>query len=533
MTRFFTLCFTLLFAVTANKVAAQVPKLNSLTTASSTIYLDFDGQTVNTPYWNSGTAFYATAPALTSTQITTIFNQVAEDFRAFNLNITTDSTVYFAAPSTRRQRIIITSYSTWYGRAGGVAYAESFRWGIEVPGFVFADLLGLNPKNLAEASSHESGHTLGLYHQTRYDAACNFVSEYNPGTGTGETSWAPIMGNSYSKTLTLWHNGTSVYGCNTPQSDLTILASNSNGFGLKADDIENTTNRAANVIFNGAEFASVGFINSASDVDVFRVSITQNWRGVINITPNYTIVNGYKTTNIDVEVDLLNGSGSVIKTYSPTTSTAATIDTNLNSGTYFLRVKSTTNNPNISNYGMLGDYVIQGAPLAALPVHSLNLSGAVTNNKHELNWNIVADEPIESIAIEASTDGKTFSTLQDVNNSLRKFVYQPFEKGTVYYRVYVVTVSQLKYYSNIISLKEAKAAGKYNLLTNVISGTDISINSTGNYAWKLIDMNGRNMGNGKMTNGYNRLDASKMSSGMYLLQIIDGTEISTEKIVKK
>mgnify|MGYP000117578367 CR=1 FL=1 len=52
-----------------------------------------------------------------------------------------------------------------------------------------------------------------------------------------------------------------------------------------------------------------------------------------------------KTTNIDVEVDLLNGSGSVIKTYSPTTTTAATIDTNLNSGTYFLRVKSTTNNP--------------------------------------------------------------------------------------------------------------------------------------------------------------------------------------------
>jgi hypothetical protein len=244
-------------------------------------------------------------------------------------------------------------------------------------------------------------------------------------------------------------------------------------------------------------------------------------------------VNGYKTTNIDVEVDLLNGSGNVLQTYSPTTSTAATIDTMLNSGTYFLRVKSTTNNPNISNYGMLGDYIIQGAPLAALPVHSLNLSGAVTNNKHELNWNIVADEPIESIAIEASTDGKTFSTLQDVNNSLRKFVYQPFEKGTVYYRVYVVTVSQLKYYSNIISLKEAKAAGKYNLLTNVISGTDISINSTGTYAWKLIDMNGRNMGNGKMTNGFNRLDASKMSSGMYLLQIIDGSEISTEKIVKK
>ena len=70
----------------ANKAQAQVPYgLNSYPTASATIFLDFDGQTVNSPYWNGGTPFVCTAAALTNAQMVRIFNQVSEDFRPFNL----------------------------------------------------------------------------------------------------------------------------------------------------------------------------------------------------------------------------------------------------------------------------------------------------------------------------------------------------------------------------------------------------------------------------------------------------------------
>jgi hypothetical protein len=119
---------TVLFAAlvsAANTLQAQVPYgLSSYPTASATIFLDFDGQTVNSPYWNGGTPFVCAPAALTNAQMVRVFNQVSEDFRPFNLNITTDSSVYFAAPATRRQRIIITPTSSWYGSAGGVAYVD-------------------------------------------------------------------------------------------------------------------------------------------------------------------------------------------------------------------------------------------------------------------------------------------------------------------------------------------------------------------------------------------------------------------------
>ena len=62
---------------------------------------------------------------------------------------------------------------------------------------------------MAEAAAHEVGHTLSLKHQSIYNSSCVKTNEYHPGTGTGVTSWAPIMGVGYSKNITLFHNGKS------------------------------------------------------------------------------------------------------------------------------------------------------------------------------------------------------------------------------------------------------------------------------------------------------------------------------------
>lgn len=512
-------------------VNAQVPKLTSYPQqTNAVIFLDFDGQTVTSSYWTT-TPFYATPALLTNDQITRIFNQVSEDFRPFNLNITTDSTVYFAAPINRRQRIIVTDYSSWYGSAGGVAYNPSFRWGLEVPGFVFSTLLNNNAKMVSEACSHETGHTLGLNHQSLYNVSCGLTAQYNPGVGSGETSWAPIMGNSYSRNLTLWHNGTSV-SCSTFQDELSIISSNLNGFGFRSDDVGNTTNQAANIIFNGSTFGTSGFVNTSSDIDMYRVTLTQNGRLVLNASP-YNISGGFQSANIDLQISLLNSSGNLIKLYNPSASLQVIIDSSLNAGTYFIRLSNVTND-NATNYGMLGNYGITGTfqAGATLPIHSLQLSGRIANEKHELDWNIIADEPIETISVQVSTDGRTFTNLQDINGSLRKFVYQPFEKASMYYRLHVVTASQLTYYSNIVSLREVNANSKYKLLSNMVTGNTIVVNSKGNYNWRILDMNGRNMQNGRMNNGYNRINTVSLSNGMYLLQVIDGTEISTEKLVK-
>ncbi|HMO33983.1 MAG TPA: T9SS type A sorting domain-containing protein [Lacibacter sp.] len=513
---------------------AQVPYNNSsYSQASATIFLDFDGQTVFSPYWNGGQRFICAAPALTNAQMVRIFNQVSEDFRPFNLNITTDSAVYFAAPLNRRMRVIITPTSSWYGSAGGVAYVESFRWGQEVPAFVFSALLNNNAKMISEAASHEIGHTLGLYHQSQYDGNCNFVTEYNAGQGSGEISWAPIMGNAYSRNLTLWHNGPNNWGCNNLQNDVAIIAGTANGFGFRPDDIGNTTGTGAPVTMQNNQFAINGFINTTEDVDFFTLNLPTSGRVQLNGVP-FNVANGFSSANIDLRVSLLDQSGTLLATYNPSASVTALADTLLNGGTYYLQITNTSN-INASNYGMIGSYALTGSFTAntTLPVYSLVLSGNNSRNKHELSWSIVADEPLESIVLEVSADGRSFTRLQELQGNLRKFVYQPFEKTTLYYRLHVTTASQLSYYSNIVHLREVKTDTKFTLVSNLITGNDILLNAAGSYTWRLVDMNGRSIGNGRTTTGINRIPAGGLGSGMYVLQVADGSELMTERLVKQ
>jgi hypothetical protein len=191
------------------------------------ILLDFDGENVNSLYWNGGRPFYATPSGLGPVEINNITDSVKLDFSQFSsIVVTTDSTVYNAASILRRQRVIITENWEFYcginACAGGVAFIESIKWGLDVPCFVFSKALGYRQKNIFEACSHEVGHTVGLYHQSLYNDTCGFVTDYNPGFGTGSTSRAPIMGNSYSR-IGYWWIGPNSFGCTNIQNDSLII----------------------------------------------------------------------------------------------------------------------------------------------------------------------------------------------------------------------------------------------------------------------------------------------------------------------
>ena len=94
-----TIYSTLIALFTLTVVNAQIPKLNSYPSAPAVLFLDFDGQLVRGTAWNWNGDINAQASGLSNTAITEIINRVAEDYRIFNLNITTDSTVYAAAPA--------------------------------------------------------------------------------------------------------------------------------------------------------------------------------------------------------------------------------------------------------------------------------------------------------------------------------------------------------------------------------------------------------------------------------------------------
>src|SRR5437667_12263516 len=116
-----------LLFISALNAKAQVPVLNSYPSASATIFLDFDGYTVNGTSWNWAGPIYCAGAGLTTAQMTEVFDRISEDYRPFNINVTTDSTKFLAAPLAKRMRVVFTVSSSWYGNgAGGVSYVGSF-----------------------------------------------------------------------------------------------------------------------------------------------------------------------------------------------------------------------------------------------------------------------------------------------------------------------------------------------------------------------------------------------------------------------
>ena len=247
---------------------AQTFLLHSAAGANHTIYLDFDGHVTTGTSWNSSftgggaidTPAYdfdgntASFSTLELERIHYIWQRVAEDFIPFNVNVTTQDPGVEAlrklgtGDTQWGVRVVIGGDGAWYGSAGGVAYVGSFNWSSDTPTFVFETNLGNgHEKYTAEAISHEAGHTLGLSH----DGAATLG--YYEGHGTGETSWAPIMGVGYYKSLVQWSKG-GYAGANQTQDDLAIITSN-NGFGYRADDVGSTiaTASLASVACEGGE----------------------------------------------------------------------------------------------------------------------------------------------------------------------------------------------------------------------------------------------------------------------------------------
>jgi hypothetical protein len=204
-----------------------VPLHNSHTVGLPTIYLDFDGELVNNGNWQT-VPFQCEPANLTEAQITEVWGRVAQDYKPFNINITTDLASFLVAPYNKRQRIIITPTSGWKPGVGGINWNSAFIWGDDTPGFTFSDRMGNNPRWIAENVSHEAGHGLGLNHQVHWSDTCTLISAYYAGQGSNGFGWAPIMGNSYFQAQTLFSNGQG-YTCPSTSDELSVITRVENG----------------------------------------------------------------------------------------------------------------------------------------------------------------------------------------------------------------------------------------------------------------------------------------------------------------
>jgi hypothetical protein len=316
------------------------------TTPSATtgvILLDFNGHIVTGTSWNVSGDINCAPANLSSNEISLIVQRATNDYSPFNIFVTTDESVYNNANNAKRMRVVITETWEWYGQSGGVAYINSFGWADNTPCFVFSSLLNYNVKMIAEACSHEAGHTLGLRHQSTYDGNCIKTSEYNYGQGTGETGWAPIMGAGYNQNLTLWHKGPNSISCSTIQDDVAIIAG---AIGFKTDDYSNTTANAASLT------GSADGIIANSDVDFFSINLVTT--KTISLIP-FNVGIGNAGANLDMVLKIYNTQGQLISAID--NSTALNAATVLSPGNYYVSA-STAGNLYTSAYGMLGKYTI-------------------------------------------------------------------------------------------------------------------------------------------------------------------------------
>ncbi|MGN6402451.1 MAG: hypothetical protein ACTHMD_18470 [Flavisolibacter sp.] len=320
------------------------PKGNApITSPNATILLDFDGQVISNTIWNTNGDINAAPANLTTPEIDRIIKRVREDFSPFNVTVTTDEDVYQATNPYKRMRVVITETWEWFNVVGGTSYNNSFTWGNNTPCFVFSTLLNYNEKYIAEAISHETGHTLGLLHQALYDGSCELISEYNQGVGNGQTGWAPIMGIGYYENVTTWHKGPTVLGCNNIQDDVSII---SNTLGLLPD--ENTSMNKSKKVDIPAE----GIINSSNDVDYYLIDVK---RAATIVAEPDCLENG-EGGNINLKITVYDKKGALIKSIKDASSLSASVM--LTKDKYYIGVE-TEANQNQSRYGMLGKYTLR------------------------------------------------------------------------------------------------------------------------------------------------------------------------------
>lgn len=396
--------------------------LHSKPGSTRTIFLDLDGGAVSGTAWNvqegvddgpraawdpagDGPGFSAEERAM----VQEIWARVAEDYAPFDVDVTTQDpgSAALLRSSTGDPayglRVLIGSNADAVdvicGEAGcgGVAWLETFAEvdpdGYAQPAWVFTGEQGDDPLAIAEAASHEAGHTFGLEHDGEGDDP-DFLTYYE-----GHGNWAPVMGAGYLRAVTQWSNG-SYAGANNAQDDVAVIAAPDHA-PLRADE-------APSGVANAPVLpSSSAYVTTRADVDVYSLG---SCSGAVTVAA-WPAASG---PNLDVSVTLLDASGDAIASADPpsgqtggldedgfyetpvATGLEATLSTTVAAGTYYVRVDG-VGAADYSDYGSLGAYTVTAtgcATAGAVPSAPTSLTALADPVDREITvtWSAPAND---------------------------------------------------------------------------------------------------------------------------------------------
>lgn len=512
--------------------------LSSRPSASKIIYLDFNGHTTTGTSWNDatmGSSFYSPAydidgnPASFSDAelvlIQQIWQRVAEDFSPFDVNVTlqeppadwlarTGST-----DSNWGVRCVITSYGPSSSSTGGIAYIGSFNSSTDTPVFVYTKTL----TGACEAISHEVGHSLWLAHDGTASS-----SYYSGHGGTGETSWAPVMGSSYGRNVTTWDDGTYTGSNNTGSTanygkgadDLAVIIGN-NGFSYQPDLVGNDPFTATALSIAAGTVSQFGTIETRFDADCFSFGLLTTgdlnltfdpywyrayvdgdgiWGGAASAYLSQTSDSDFSTaysdhaSNLDLAVDLYDSNRVLLyRADSPGLATTISLQ-GLAAGTYYLKLDGvgfgdpTASTPTgYSDYASIGNYMISGtitsaADSTAIPVITLALSpGSVSEDGsstlvYTFSRSLITANPltVNFTVTGSATNGSDYSGLLAGSNQTVTFAADAATASVVIDPTADSSVEADETVSLILASGPGYSIGSTSAMTGIISNDDIA-----------------------------------------------------------
>ncbi len=377
--------------------ASQTFLLHSRSNSNRKIFLDFDGHTLAGNAWttdyNGGANIIAPpwdmdgdSANFNSTErtiIQQIWLRVAEDYAAFDVDVTTEFpgeaalTRSSVGDQAYGMRVLISPISSYIITAGGIAYVGVFDafGNYNKPALVFPEWLNNSEKSIAEAISHEVGHTLGLSH----DGVSGGDAYYS-----GQGNWAPIMGVGYSKPIVQWSRGEYANANNT-ENDLNVIQAN--GLAYRTDDVGNTIATAK--VLSGLNVTNVGILERTDDVDFFSV---QSLGG----TATFTVTPWERGANVHFRLALHDAAGTLLTNREVADTSggvqAVAINRVLAAGTFYVSVEGVGSGNALttgySDYGCLGNYTFTAVLPAPITVAATptNLTLVVVSNRVQLSW---------------------------------------------------------------------------------------------------------------------------------------------------
>jgi PKD repeat protein len=331
--------------------------LHSKPGSTKVLYLDFDGHyfAANSSVW-IGSEFNAPGFDIDGNPgnfndaerqiIQEVWLTMAEDFISYDVDVTTQAPTGDKIPRYGNRVLFTQSGGTLRPGAGGSSYIGVFDDSSDYykVALVFPEMLAYSSTYMADAGTHEAGHSLGLYH----DGVTGGTEYYY-----GHNGWAPIMGVSYYVPIAHWSKG-EYSGANNTQDDLQVMQTY--GLSYRPDDYGNSISQSVgNAAVSGNTLSAEGLIERTGDIDFIKFN-TGAGDIVINVR------GAYRSSNLDAKLSLYNSSGQMIASSDPY-GLEASINVSVPGGTYYISVTGVgTGDPTTgySNYGSLGQYYISG-----------------------------------------------------------------------------------------------------------------------------------------------------------------------------